>query len=125
MKKVLVLGSGQSASFLVAQLLEYAETDDIFVTVGDLDIEVARACVGDHPRGTVVRLDVNDAGLRSAEIERSSIVVNMLPAAFQHLVAWDCVNHGRDMLSVSYRDLTTRDLDLDQCEHILLCHLTS
>ena len=113
MKKVLVLGSGQSASFLVAQLLEYAETDDIFVTVGDLDIEVARACVGDHPRGTVVRLDVNDAGLRSAEIERSSIVVNMLPAAFQHLVAWDCVNHGRDMLSVSYRDLTTRDLDLD------------
>ena len=63
MKKVLVLGSGQSASFLVAQLLEYAETDDIFVTVGDLDIEVARACVGDHPRGTAVRLDVNDAGL--------------------------------------------------------------
>jgi saccharopine dehydrogenase-like NADP-dependent oxidoreductase len=113
MKKVLVLGSGQSAAFLVAQLLRDAEADDIFVTVGDLDIEVARACVGDHPRGTAVGLDVNDAERRSAEIEHSSIVINMLPAAFQQLVAWDCVNQGRDMLSVSYRDQTTRDLDLD------------
>ena len=113
MKNVLVLGSGQSASFLVAQLLEDAQDEDLFVTVGDRDIESARACIGEHPRGTAIELDINDAGLRSAEIERSAIVLNMLPAAFQHLVAWDCVNQGRDMLSVSYRDQTTRDLDLD------------
>jgi saccharopine dehydrogenase-like NADP-dependent oxidoreductase len=113
MKNVLVLGSGQSTSFLVAQLLEDAVAEDFFVTVGDVDIESARAAVGDHPRGTSLQLDINDAGLRAAEIERSTIVVNMLPAAFQHLVAWDCVNHGRDMMSVSYRDQTTRDLDLD------------
>ena len=113
MKNVLVLGSGQSASFLVAKLLEDAESEGLFVTVGDRDIEAAGACVGDHPRGSTVQLDVNDAGLRSAEIERSAIVINMLPAAFHHMVAWDCVAHGRDMLSVSYRDQTTRDLDLD------------
>ena len=113
MKNVLVLGSGQSASFLVAQLLEDAQEEDLFVTVGDRDVESARATIGEHPRGAAVELDINDAGLRSAEIERSALVVNMLPAAFQHLVAWDCVNHGRDMLSVSYRDQTTRDLDLD------------
>ena len=113
MKQVLVLGSGQSASFLVAHLLADAAAEDLFVTVGDLDVATARRCVGDHPRGTAVSLDINDAGLRSAQIGRSDIVVNMLPAAFQHLVAWDCVNHGRDMLSVSYRDQATRDLDLD------------
>jgi saccharopine dehydrogenase-like NADP-dependent oxidoreductase len=113
MKHVLVLGAGQSSAFLISSLLEDAVSEDIFVTVGDRDLAVARACVGDHPRGAAVRLDINDAGLRSAEIERSTIVINMLPAAFQHLVAWDCVAHGRDMLSVSYRDQTTRDLDLD------------
>jgi len=113
MKNVLVLGSGQSAAFLISNLLDAALSEDIFVTVGDRDLEAARACVGDHPRGAAVQLDINDAGLRSAEIERSAIVVNMLPAAFQHLVAWECVAHGRDMLSVSYRDQTTRDLDLD------------
>ena len=113
MKNVLVLGSGQSAAFLVAQLLEDSESEGIFVTVGDRNLDAAHACVRDHPRGSAVRMDINDAGLRSAEIARCAIVVNMLPAAFQHMVAWDCVAHGRDMLSVSYRDQTTRDLDLD------------
>ena len=55
-----------------------------------------------------VEVDVARGGF-----ERSTIVVNMLPAAFHNLVAWDCVAHGRDMLSVSYRDQATRDLDLD------------
>ena len=117
MKNILVLGSGQSATFLVSQLLEDAQAEGYFVTVGDRDLEAARACVGEHPLATAVRLDINDAGLRTAEIERSTIVINMLPAAFQHLVAWDCVAHGRDMLSVSYRDQTTRDLDLDAKRH--------
>ena len=108
-----MLGSGQSASYLVAKLLGDAAAEDLFVTVGDRDLESAQACIGDHPRGAAVRLDINDAGLRSAEIARSAIVINMLPSAFHHLVAWDCVAHGRDMLSVSYRDQTTRNLDLD------------
>ncbi|MFH1529707.1 MAG: saccharopine dehydrogenase C-terminal domain-containing protein [Pseudomonadota bacterium] len=110
---MLVLGSGQSTTYLVAKLLEDAVSEDLFVTVGDRDLAAARASIGDHPRGTAVQLDINDAGLRSAEIERSALVVNMLPSTFHHLVAWDCVSHGRDMLSVSYREQTTRDLDLD------------
>ena len=51
MKQILVLGAGQSASFLIAQLLEDAESEDWFVTVGDLDLELARARVGDAPAG--------------------------------------------------------------------------
>jgi saccharopine dehydrogenase-like NADP-dependent oxidoreductase len=113
MKNILVLGAGQSAAFLISNLLEDAVSEDLFVTVGDRDLEAAQACLGDHPRGAAMQLDINDAGLRSAEIERSTIVINMLPAAFHNLVAWDCVAHGRDMLSVSYRDQATRDLDLD------------
>lgn len=113
MKNILVLGSGQSASFLVSQLLKDAVAEDFSVTVGDVDIESAQAAVGKHPRGSFLQLDINDAELRAKEIKRSTIVVNMLPAAFHNLVAWDCVNHGRDMMSVSYRDQATRDLDQD------------
>jgi len=113
MKNILVLGSGQSASFLVSQLLKDAVAEDFSVTVGDVDLVSAQAAVGEHPRGTSVQLDINDAELRAAQIKRSTIVVNMLPAAFHNLVAWDCVNHGRDMISVSYRDQATRDLDHD------------
>ena len=113
MKQILVLGAGQSASFLVARLLEDTEREDWFVTVGDLDLEQARQRVGNHLRGDAVQFDVNDAELRSTLIDHADIVINMLPAAFQDLVAWDCVHHGRNLLSVSYRDQTMRDLDLD------------
>ena len=113
MKNILVLGSGQSASFLVSKLLNDAVAENFSVTVGDVDIDSAQAAVENHPRGSSLQLDINDAELRAREIKRSTIVINMLPAAFHNLVAWDCVNHGRDMMSVSYRDQATRDLDHD------------
>ncbi len=125
MKQVLVLGAGLSTSYLVAQLLEDAERQDWFVTVGDLDQALAREAVGNHARGEAVRFDVNDAAVRSARIEHPDLVINMLPAAYQDLVAWDCVNHGRHMISASYRDQAVRDLDLDAKRKgvMLLCEL--
>lgn len=125
MKKILVIGAGQSATYLIDHLLAEAQQEDWFVTVGDLDPELARRRLGDHPRGEAVRLDVNDAEMRSTEIERADVVVNMLPATFQDLVAWDCVSHGRHMLSVSYRDQAVRDLDVDAKRKgiLLLCEM--
>jgi len=125
MRQLLVLGAGLSASYLVEHLLNDAEREDWFVTVGDLDEDLAAQAVGSHARGEAVRFDVNDAGVRSTRIEHADIVINMLPAAYQDLVAWDCVNHGRHMVSVSYRDQAVRDLDLDAKRKgvMLLCEM--
>jgi len=112
-KQVLVLGAGKSSPFLIAHLLELAGTHDWFVTVGDIDVEVARRHIGRHPRGSALAFDINDANLRSAQIKKSDVVVNMLSPVFQDLVAWDCVAHGRHMLSVSYDDEAVRDLSRD------------
>lgn len=104
MKNILVLGAGSSAGFLVHQLLADAEANDWFVTVGDLDLDLARAAVGEHPRGTAIRFDVGDAEMTSAHVERATVVVNMLPQSFQPALAWSCLQHGKHMVSVSYRD---------------------
>ncbi|RKZ07399.1 saccharopine dehydrogenase [bacterium] len=125
MKRILVLGAGQSAGFLIAQLLEESEQENWFVTIGDLDPEPIRAEIADHPRAEAIQFDVNDAGLRSTQIKQTDLVINMLPASYQDLVAWDCVNHGRHMLSVSYRDQSVRDLDPDAKRKgvLLLCEI--
>jgi saccharopine dehydrogenase (NADP+, L-glutamate forming) len=124
-KQLLVLGVGQSASYLVRELLDDAEREDWFVTVGDLNEDLAVKTVGNHGRGEAVPFDVNDAELRSTRIEHADVVINMLPAAYQDLVAWDCVNHGRHMISVSYRDQSVRDLDPDAKRKgaLLLCEM--
>ncbi|MCP3904110.1 MAG: saccharopine dehydrogenase [Planctomycetes bacterium] len=113
MKHVLVLGAGQSSPYLIHHLLGLADQEDWFVTVGDVDIECARARVGGHRRGSAIRFDVNDATVRSAQIQHADVVVNMLGPQYQDLVAWDCVSQQRHMISVSYRTQAVRDLDAD------------
>jgi saccharopine dehydrogenase-like NADP-dependent oxidoreductase len=121
MKRILVLGAGQSTPYLTHHLLALAEEHDWHVTVGDLDRDLAQQRVGDHSRGTAIRFDVNDEQVRSKQIKRADVVINMLAARFQDLVAWDCVTHGKHMLSVSYRNRTVRDLGPDaQRKGILL-----
>ena len=113
MSHILVLGAGQSARFLIAKLLELSDKHDWSVTVGDMDVAAAEAVVDGHARGRAVYFDVNDSDLRNAEIQKADIVANLLPPAYQSLVAWDCVNHGRHMVGASYQDQAMRDLSTD------------
>ncbi|MGD8396170.1 MAG: saccharopine dehydrogenase C-terminal domain-containing protein [Candidatus Eiseniibacteriota bacterium] len=125
MKQVLVLGAGKSSPHLIRRLLMMAEIHDWFVTVGDLDTELAHARVADHPRGNAIHFDVNDAHLRDTQIRHADLVVNMLSPEFLDLIAWDCVTHGRHMLSVSYRDQAIRELEPDaqRAGVLMLCEL--
>jgi len=52
LKKILVMGAGQSTAYLIPHLLKQAEENDWFVTVGDVYEEMAVSRVGQHPRGT-------------------------------------------------------------------------
>jgi saccharopine dehydrogenase (NADP+, L-glutamate forming) len=124
-KQVLVLGAGQSAPYLISYLLDHAEANDWRVTVGDVDEELARERVAGHARGEAIHFDANDAAVRSRCIEKADVVVNMLSPAFQSLIAWECLDHGAHMLSVSYRSKEVRDMDRDAQRRgiLFLCEL--
>jgi len=121
MKNVLVLGAGKSSPYLIHYLLENAEKHNWFVTVGDIDIKAARAMTNGHPRGSAIRFDINDQDMRTSQISKSDIVLNMLAPKFQHQIALACVRHGKHMISVSYEDERIRDIEGDaQRKGILL-----
>jgi len=113
MKRILVLGAGQSTTSLIRYLLEQSEQQDWSITVGDVYKDAAEERVGDHPRGEAIYFDVNDAELRSARIEDADLVVNMLPPAYQQVVGWDCVSGRTHMVTASYEDIRMKDLDMD------------
>ncbi len=125
MKRILVLGAGQSAPYLIHYLLEHAAQEDWFVTVGDLDEELAHTRVGHSERAEAVYFDVNDAELRQTLIENSDVVLCMMPPIFQSMLAVDCVRLKRPMISVSYRSAEIRDLDRDAKRHgvLVLCEM--
>ncbi|HNO79682.1 MAG TPA: saccharopine dehydrogenase C-terminal domain-containing protein [Phycisphaerae bacterium] len=123
MKKILVLGAGQSSPFLISYLLENAEANGWFVTVADRDANAAAKRVAGHSRGDAIALNANDMAILTAQIKKSDVVVNMLAPSFQHLVAWECVQHGTHMISASYRDQRVRDLhtDAQRADVLILC----
>jgi len=125
MKKILVLGAGQSSPYLIHTLLENANQYDWYVTVGDLDVNLAQQRVGRHERGEAVHFDMSDADLRETLIQSADVVVCMMPPIFQTLLATDCVRLKRSMISASYRSAEIRDLVRDAERHgvLILCEM--
>lgn len=113
MKRILVLGAGQSAPYMISYLLKEAEQHNWFVIVGDLNQQLAEQVVNRHPRGDAIKFDVNDAEMRNTQIEKSDVVINFLPPSFQYMLALTCTDHGRHMITASYQDDNLKDLNLD------------
>lgn len=110
MQNVLVLGAGQSATCLIRYLLDNAREHGWFVTVGDRDQELAAKAVDGHPSGDAITFDINDNELRTNQIARADLVVNLLPNTFQPMVAHSCLHHGRHMISASYKDRAMEEM---------------
>ena len=111
MKEILVIGAGLSASSLIKYLLDKAEESGWRVVVGDLSHELAREKVGGRPGGEAVHFDVTDTEQRRSRIERSDIVISMLPAHLNVMVAEDCVELGKELVTPSYVSDEMRSLD--------------
>ncbi|MGS2725432.1 saccharopine dehydrogenase family protein [Psychroserpens sp. BH13MA-6] len=102
MRKILVIGSGKSTSYLIKYLLEKSHEEHLHIIVGDIDIQNARKLINNHENANAITLDVFDQSSRRAAIENADIVVSMLPARFHIEVAKDCVTLGKNMVTASY-----------------------
>lgn len=113
MKKILVLGAGQSSPYLISFLLKHAQEHNWFVVVGDISLTAAKKRVNGHPKGNAIKFDVNDERLRTTQIKKADVVINMLSHDFQYLVAIDCIHYGKHMISASYQSNKIKELEND------------
>ena len=111
MREILIIGAGKSTSVLINHLLEKAESEDLFLRIGDLDMETARKATQNHQRCEALALDVFDPASRETAIKRADIVISMLPARFHIEVARDCVKFKKNMVTASYISKEMKALD--------------
>ena len=102
MRKILVIGSGKSTSYLVKYLLDKAISEQLHITVGDIDVELAKKSIGNHKNAQAISLDVLNKDSRAKAINKADIVVSMLPAHFHIEVAKDCITYNKNMVTASY-----------------------
>ncbi|WP_203256056.1 saccharopine dehydrogenase family protein [Hyunsoonleella ulvae] len=113
MRKVLVIGSGKSTAFLLKYLLDVSISEQLHITVGDIDINTARAFLSNHTNANTIILDVFNDAQRTKAILNSDIVISMLPARFHIHVAKDCIIYKKHLVTASYVSEAMQDLDKD------------
>ena len=111
MRKILVIGSGKSASYLIKYLLDKSDQEDLLIIVGDINFTNAKKLIGDHKNAQAIVLDVFDKHSRENAIQNADIVVSMLPARFHIEVAKDCISFNKNMVTASYITEEMQKLD--------------
>ncbi|MEJ2054892.1 MAG: saccharopine dehydrogenase NADP-binding domain-containing protein, partial [Calditrichaceae bacterium] len=113
MNNILILGAGKSSPYLISYLIDNAIKNNWFVIVGDLDKALAEKRIAGRSHAKAIFFDINDAELRTKYIQQADVVVNILAPRFQHIIAISCIQFGKHMISVSYRDKRIREMDND------------
>ena len=111
MRKILVIGSGKSSSYLIKYLLDKSVSEQLQIIIGDVNITNAKKLIGTYQNATAIVLDVFDKNSRERAIKNSDIVVSMLPARFHIEVAKDCILFGKHMVTASYVSEEMHKLD--------------
>jgi len=102
MRSILIFGAGKSSSSLVNYLLEKSGSESLELIVADISPDNAKLLVKDHPKGRVVQLDIFQDEQRKEQIRKADLVISMLPASLHTLVARDCIEFGKDLVTASY-----------------------
>lgn len=111
MKTILLFGAGKSATVLIDYLLEHSVNEHWQIIVVDADLQLARSKTGQAAQALAVSFDILDAAERARYIRSADIVISLMPPALHILIARDCVEFQRDLLTASYVDDSIRELE--------------
>lgn len=102
MRKILIIGLGKSAPYLLKYLLDKSISENLYVTVADLDVDNAKKLIAKHQHAEAIHLDIFNEITRNEVIKNSDIIVSMLPARLHIQVAKDCIKYKKHMVTASY-----------------------
>jgi saccharopine dehydrogenase-like NADP-dependent oxidoreductase len=113
MKNILIIGAGKSSSALIKYLLDKSNEESLFLTIGDISTDNAKNLINNHKNAKAIVLDVFDKEQREENIQKSDLVISMLPARFHLDVAKDCITFGKHMVTASYISDEMKALDAE------------
>src|SRR4051812_33829401 len=102
MRTILIIGAGRSASSLIQYLLNKSEEEKLHLIIGDLSLASAQKKTNNHPNATAIALDIFDKNQRQELVQKSDIVISMLPAHLHIEIARDCILYKKHLLTASY-----------------------
>ncbi|RYY45734.1 MAG: saccharopine dehydrogenase [Chitinophagaceae bacterium] len=125
MKTILLFGAGKSASVLIKYLIKEAELNSWKFIVADANKALIENKTNGSKFAEAVQLDITDDLAREKLIQRAHVVISMMPPALHFLIAKDCVEWRKHLLTASYLDDNMKSLR-DEINHrklLFLCEM--
>jgi saccharopine dehydrogenase-like NADP-dependent oxidoreductase len=125
MKQILLFGAGKSATVLIDYLLANAAEGNWKLIVVDADMALARSKISGSPYGIAQSFDITDDIKRKEYINKADIVISMLPPVLHFLVAKDCLEYSKHLLTASYIDEQVKSLEKEIADKkvLFLCEM--
>ncbi len=111
LKTIVLIGAGKSATVLIDYLIAEAEINNWKFIIGDANREQILLKTNNSIYAEAVELDVTNEKQRGDLIERAHVVISMMPPALHFLVAKDCVEYRKHLLTASYLDDQMKSLN--------------
>jgi saccharopine dehydrogenase-like NADP-dependent oxidoreductase len=102
MRKILIIGAGKSSISLIDYLCEHAASQQWTITVADLTADLAMHKTLGRPHTQATAIDVAHVESRQALIASHDLVISMLPAVLHTVIASDCLQLRRHLVTPSY-----------------------
>lgn len=125
MKKIVLFGAGKSASVLIDYLLSGATENNWHIIIADANKNLVEEKTKQHKSATAVGLDIKNDADRKKLVAGADIVISMMPPALHILIAKDCIEYGKNLLTASYADDEIKSLN-EQVKNkgiIFLCEM--
>lgn len=110
-KSILILGAGLSSSSLIRYLLDKSSEFNWKIRVVDRDLDLVKQKINGHANAEAVVFNAIDSEERKPEIEKTDLVISMLPARFHYEVALDCIELKTNLITPSYISKEMQSLD--------------
>lgn len=104
MKHIVLFGAGKSSTYLIEYLVAQLLPNNWRLTVLDADLVAAEEKTGKAANTFVAYVDVQNAESRRKWIAEADLLISLLPPALHQLVAMDCLEFGKNLLTASYVD---------------------
>jgi saccharopine dehydrogenase-like NADP-dependent oxidoreductase len=124
-KTILLFGAGKSATVLINFLLQQCEIHSWQLKVADVREDLILLKTKGHPNSQAISMNIQDDVLRASWIQKSDIVISMMPPALHILIARDCIEYKKSLLTASYVDDAIRAMhkDAEAAGILFLCEM--
>lgn len=124
-KTILLFGAGKSATVLIDYLKKKSALNNWLLIVADNNLAAVQLKLGAHANTKAIQINIENAIERKQLVSESDIVISMMPPLLHYMIAVDCLEFRKNLLTASYTDTRIKEIseEIERKGLLFLCEM--